>query len=294
MTDAPSRDRSSAEVLSNTDLAVLVWQLNDVDDPGRNAAALRHTGFTGPHPPRPRPGRSGLTLREIWPPFEQYPQLAQYAEVALGAPARDMGDVEITQEPFGPATYAVKIYPMSERRVAVIARDVTRHRRATADVVNVLNSISDAFFVYDDQWRYTFVNSAGERFAQTPKEKMLGQCVWDVFPQVVGTSVEQTMLRAAREKTTSYTEAQPAYADAWYSLWAYPTANGIAVYMQDITEHKRLEEQLQQAQKMDAVARLAGTIAHDFNNAITAIRAAASLAIDAMDDGQARARRRTD
>ncbi len=96
------------------------------------------------------------------------------------------------------------------------------------------------------------------------------------------------MLRAAREKTTSYTEAQPAYADAWYSLWAYPTANGVAVYMQDITERKRLEGQLLQAQKMDAVARLAGTIAHDFNNAVTAIRAAASLAIDAMEDGQAR------
>ena len=97
------------------------------------------------------------------------------------------------------------------------------------------------------------------------------------------------MLRAARERTTTYTEAQPAYADLWYSLWAYPTNNGAAVYMQDITELKRLEEQLQQAQKMDAVARLAGTIAHDFNNAMTAIRAAASLAIDTSDNAETRA-----
>ncbi len=121
-------------------------------------------------------------MREIFPSADQYPQISQYAEVALGAPARDMGDIEIPRGPAGTSTFAVKIYPMPGRRVAVVARDVTRHRQATADVVNVLNSISDAFFVYDDQWRYTFVNSAGERLAQTPKEKMLGQCVWDVLP----------------------------------------------------------------------------------------------------------------
>ncbi len=58
-----------------------------------------------------------------------------------------------------------------------------------------------------------------------------------------------------------------------------------AAFITDITERKRLEEAFQQAQKMDAVGRLAGGVAHDFNNLLTVIMGYCQLILKGIGQG---------
>ena len=61
---------------------------------------------------------------------------------------------------------------------------------------------------------------------------------------------------------------------------AIPGAPAFGAFIRDLTESRRIEEQLLLAQKMESVGRLAGGIAHDFNNILTAIGGYAELALD--------------
>ena len=132
-----------------------------------------------------------------------------------------------------------------ERRSAERERDraLAREREARQKVDGILESINDAFFAVDGEWRFTYVNRRAEEFWGRPRRELVGKDIREESPWAVGTEAHGAILSAAETGETVGFEAFYAPLDAWISGRAYPSRDGVSVYFQDISERKRSERE---------------------------------------------------
>jgi PAS domain S-box-containing protein len=145
-----------------------------------------------------------------------------------------------------------QINQFAERRRAERERDrsLVREREARRELAGILESISDAFFAVDREWRLTYVNRRAEQLWSKPREELLGRNLWEHFPQ----AIDSELYRAMEERiTTSFEVIFPAMGTRVAGR-AYPSPNGISVYVQDITERKKLEEERERLLALEWIA----------------------------------------
>ncbi|WP_158642802.1 PAS domain-containing protein [Mucilaginibacter ginsenosidivorax] len=114
----------------------------------------------------------------------------------------------------------------------------------TAELENVLESITDAFYTVDKDWRFTYVNSEYERIQKRNRQDLLGKNIWAEFPYAAELAFYPQYHRAMAEQVSVHFEEYNPARDMWVTANAYPTASGLAIYFRDITAEKKIREQV--------------------------------------------------
>jgi len=262
-----------------------------------NQAAIDQYGWT-------REEFLRMTIREIRPP-EDLPAFdarlrARGPGIMVGGRFRhrrkDGGTLEVEI-----ASQEVLFGGMRAR--LVLATDVTTRVRMEEDVqrfVSLVENAGDFIAMVSLEWRVVYLNKAGRALVGLPAEAIVGdvpitglwheesrEAVWrDVLPRLAdGQSWDfDGRLRHVRTGEPIDVECNA------FGIRDAKTGRVLAgaFVVRDLTERKRVDEHLRQAQRMEAIGRVAGGVAHEVNNMMTVILGFCTFLAKSLEDADAR------
>ena len=130
-------------------------------------------------------------------------------------------------------------------RLLAISRDMTellasQHRERVQEQSNtqILESITDAFYAVNQDWKFTYINAQAAGLLQRSVAELVGQDGWEAFPEAKGTIIEEQYRQVMAERCSANFEAYFAPLDMWFEVHAYPSGEGMAAIFRNINSRK--------------------------------------------------------
>ncbi len=166
-------------------------------------------------------------------------------------------------------------------RVLAVVRDVSERKRAEAAALEsrerlslFMESASDSIYILDSRLNFLEINERAVQIIGMKREEIIGRNIADIVPDVKTSGRYEKHLSVMRTGEPFVIEnfvPHPRFGNMYFILKSFKVGNGLGVIAHDITELKRMQAQLIESQKLEAIGRLAGGVAHDFNNMIAVV-----------------------
>lgn len=119
-----------------------------------------------------------------------------------------------------------------------LARESAAAERASERVLNVLDSMSDAFVAFDHDWTITQLNREGARITLSSASSIVGRSLWDAWGRWIAPELAET-LRSAMNGTSPDLFEFEVFPNYWFEIRMTSTRDGLAIFFRDVTAKRR-------------------------------------------------------
>jgi PAS domain S-box-containing protein len=163
----------------------------------------------------------------------------------------ELGADSYLPKPYSVRELLIRIHSMlqsTQLRVEQARKEARAHAEleALAERATLLESITDAFYAVDRQWRITYANQRALDHFGMSRSELLGKVLWDTFPAGKTSVLEREYRNVMLTGRTAIFETISPISKRWIDIHAYPTPQGVAVSFRDITDRKQAEAALRE------------------------------------------------